>query len=613
MINAEKRTKTMKKINLLSTLVASLLLAGCQLNQSSQVNIKSDNNYDVDKSTTIVDSNSVNDYDSQSKETETDVEVPESFDELEDNTIAEAGNYELSGDYSSVNITAKKNSEVYVFLNGVNINCTTGVAFGSDNKITLHLVLLNGSVNTIVNDFEDKNAFHVKGDVYISGNGTLNIESKQKNGLKVSKDLYISEDVKLNVTGQGHAIAARSVTTNGGEINVVSKTKDGLQLECDSDVTEFTSDQGFAYLVNTKFTSDTYGDGIQADTYVYISGGSYDITTHGVFVSYSSENIATYGLEVDDFKFVKSGNDYKRVAKDSIRSLSSSYYALANSLKGIKAGEIEYDTDGDDVDDGSVLEGDYDIHIAHAANIKINSTDDCIHTNYGDVTIDSATLNLATYDDGVHADYNLNVNNAAINITSSYEGLEGGEVIIDGENTALVLYSQDDGINAASDLSKTNNITINNGYLRVYVSGDGLDANGGLYLKGGTVIVEGPGSGNGSLDADKIYFQGGTVFACSTNGMNEQMTASQNTFVWQGSNIASGSKVSIVDSNNNAIFSYTLKQSCNQIIFSNPELQIGQTYQIVSGTTSVASISMSSSLTKTGSSQGGHGGPGGRQ
>ena len=73
MINAEKRTKTMKKINLLSTLVASLLLAGCQLNQSSQVNIKSDNNYDVDKSTTIVDSNSVNDYDSQSKETETDV------------------------------------------------------------------------------------------------------------------------------------------------------------------------------------------------------------------------------------------------------------------------------------------------------------------------------------------------------------------------------------------------------------------------------------------------------------------------------------------------------------------------------------------------------------
>ena len=37
-------------------------------------------------------------------------------------------------------------------------------------------------------------------------------------------------------------------------------------------------------------------------------------------------------------------------------------------------------------------------------------------------------------------------------------------------------------------------------------------------------------SGNGSLDADKIYFEGGIVFACSTSGMTEQMTASQNTF-----------------------------------------------------------------------------------
>ncbi len=602
----------MKKLNLLTAAIASLLLAGCQANQNNNVIINSDNNYDVDKSASIVDNNSLNDYDSQNKEVETSIEVPDTFNELNENTITEAGNYELSGEYSSVKITASKNSEVYVFLNGVNINSTTGIAFGSDNKITLHLVLLNGSTNTITNDFEDTNAFHVKGDVYISGNGTLNIESKQKNGLKVSKDLYVSGDVKLNVTGQNHAITARSITTNGGEINVISKTKDGLQLECDSDVTEFTSEQGFAYLVDTKFSSDTYGDGIQADTYVYISGGQYDITTHGQFVSYSSENIATYDLETDDFKFVKSGNDYKRVAKDSIRSLSSSYYALANSVKGIKAGVIEYDSDGDDVDDGSVLEGNYDIHIAHEAIININSTDDCIHANYGDVTIDSATLNLSTYDDGVHADYNLNVNNAAINITSSYEGLEGGEVVIDGENTALVLYSQDDGINAASDLSKTNNITINNGYLRVYASGDGLDANGGLYLKGGTVIVEGPGNGNGSLDADKVYFQGGVVFACSTSGMTEQMTATQNTFVWQGSTIAAGSKISIVDANSNAIFSYTLKQSCNQIIFSSADLISNQTYQIVSGTKSLGSITMNSTLVKSGTSQGGQGGPGGR-
>ena len=611
-MKSEKRTKTMKKRYLLPTLLASLLLIGCQTTtEGSQVTIKSDKNYDTDKSTVIVDNSSTNDYDSQARDVDEEVDLPESFDQLEENIISAAGNYELKGDYSSVKITASKNSEVYVFLNGVNINSTSGVAFGSDNKITLHLVLLNGSTNTIVNDFEDTNAFHVKGDVYISGNGTLNIESKQKNGLKVSKDLYVSENVTLNVTGQNHAITARSITTNGGTLNVVSKTKDGLQLECDSDVTEFDNSQGFAYLVDTKFTADTYGDGIQADTYVYISGGEYDITTHGAFVSYSASNMSEYSLSTDDFKFVKSGNDYKRVAKDSIRSLSSSYYALTNSVKGIKAGEIEYDSDGDDVDDVSVTEGNYEISIAHAANIKINSTDDCIHTNYGDVNIDSATLDLATYDDGVHADYNLNINNAAINVSSSYEGLEGAVVTVDGENSALVLNSSDDGINAASDLTNTCNIYIKNGYVRVYASGDGLDANTGLYLQGGTVIVEGPGSGNGSLDAERIYFQGGTVFACSTSGMTEQMNASQNTFVWQGSTIAANSKISIVDSDSNAIFSYTLKQSCNQIIFSSAELKTGQTYQIVSGSTSVGSVTMSSSLVKVGTSQGGPGGGGG--
>ena len=181
-------------------------------------------------------------------------------------------------------------------------------------------------------------------------------------------------------------------------------------------------------------------------------------------------------------------------------------------------------------------------------------------------------------------------------------------------NTNIVSVSADDGINAASDLVTKNYIYINDGYLRVLASGDGLDANTALYLNGGTVIVEGPGSGNGSLDADTIYFNGGIVFACSTSGMTEKMTAKQNTFAWQGSKIASGSLVSIVDENNNTLFSYTLKQQCNQIIFSHEDLVLNSKYTIYNGQTSVTTITMSSSLTKVGVGQGGGpggGGPGG--
>lgn len=606
-----------KKIAVLS-IASLLLLAGCvsgaKTNSTDgsdkEVIINSDSNYDSDPITEITESGDENDYDSgYSQEDEAD--VPDTYDESTEGVIPAAGKYYLKGEYSKVSITASKGSVVYVYLDGITVNTNTGIAFGSEKQVTLYLVLLNNSVNTIYNDCVDTNSFHVKGEVHISGEGTLNVTSKQKNGIKVSKDLYVSgEGVVINAKGANHAITSRSITVDGSTINVTSEGKDGIQLECDSDVLEFTKEQGYAYLVNAKITADTKGDGIQADTFVYISGGEYNITTHGQFVSYSSTTMTEYGLAKEDFKFVKSGDTYKRVATDEIRSLTSSYYALANSVKGIKAGAIEYDSDDDDVDDVTVTDGNYEVYIAHTAKLTINSTDDAIHTNYGNTTVDSSTLIVDTLDDGVHADYDLSINNSSIQINSSYEGLEGGNITIDGEKTNIVAISEDDGINAASDKAQTHNVNINNGYLRIYANGDGLDANTALYLNGGTVIVEGPGRNNGSLDANQIYFNGGIIFACSTNGMTEQMSAKQNTFVYQGSTMSSGAKISIVDANNDAIFSYTLKQSCNQLIFSHSALEIGSSYQIVSGTTSIATVNMTSSLTRVGSSQGGPGGGG---
>ena len=606
----------MKKLYLLLVLLLSLTLVGCGSSKSkdetSQVNIEDViNNYDSDKTITITNDGKENTFDDIAVVNEV-VETPEEYDTFEGLEITEEGNYYLSGDYSYISITAPKGSTVYVFLDGVNINSTEGVAFGSSKQINLHLVLLNDSNNTITNDYEDANAFHVKGNVYISGSGTLNIKSAQKNGLKVSKDLFVYEGVTLNVEGYNHAITARSITIDSATVTAKSLTKDGIQAECDSDVTEYTNEQGYVYLVNADVIVDSYGDGIQADTFVYISGGNIDITTHGEFVAYSAQAMTDYELETDDFKFVKSGSTYKRVAKDEIRSLSSNYYAFKNSVKGIKAGAIEQDTDGDDVDDLTVTSGDYYIYIAHLANVKINSSDDAIHTNYGNVTIENSNLEITTMDDGIHADYDLLISDASIVITSSYEGLEGANITINGENTNIVTISSDDGINAASDYSNSCNITINNGYLRVYASGDGLDANGTLEINGGTVIVEGPGSGNGSLDANQVVFNGGIVFALSTNGMTERMTANQKAFLSQLSNLSSGTVVSIADSSGNVLFQYTLKQSGNQLIFSSPELVQGETYRILAGSSVVATVTVSSNIS---SSQQGPGGfaPGGRR
>lgn len=604
----------MKKNTILIPLLTSVFLIGCATggtptDDSSHIDIISETNLDIDPDTVITEDSAPNAFDER-EINEENVEVPTEYDSFSDGVISKAGKYYLKGDYASISITASKGTELYIFMDGVNISSNTGIAFGSSKQVKLHLVLLNDSVNNISNDYLDENAFHVKGEVHLSGHGILNAESKQKNGVKVSKDFYIYEGVTLNAKGYNHAITARSITSNGAVISAIAETKDGIQLECDDDVIEFTNEQGFAYLINTKFTSDTYGDGIQADTYVYIKGGEYDITTHGEFISYSVSNMQSYGLEESDFKYVKSGETYKRVATDEIRQLSSSYYALANSVKGIKAGAIEYDSDADDEDDAEVTTGDYQVYIAHLADIKINSTDDCISAKYGKVTIESSNLQLETFDDGVHATYDLSVNNVSINIAKSYEGLEGANVVVDGDKTIIIANSQDDGINAANTDVQENNITIKNGYLRVFAEGDGLDANTALNLEGGVVIVEGPGRGNGSLDASKINFKGGIVLALSTSGMTERMEATQYTFAYQGSTINQGTKIYIVNSDGNALVSYTLKQSCNQIIFSHPSMEANQTYVIVAGENTLASITMTSTLVKSGINQGGPGGPG---
>ena len=601
----------MKTRKLLLALAASALLASCSLfptksgvsstsSTEEEANVEDANNYDQDIAEDITEDGDDNDFDNVVIEDEN-VEIPESYDSFSDNKITDAGKYYLSGSYPFINITAAANSEVFVFLDGINISYNEGIAFASKNAIVLHVVLLNNSTNSIVNDCEDTNAFHVKGNVLISGSGTLNLESKQKSALKVSKDLYVYSGVTINATGYGHAITARSFTSKGAKLNLYSSTKDGINCEVDSDVSSYTTAQGYAYLVDTTLVSETYGDGIQADTYVYVNGGKLNIVTHGQFVSYSSENMSTYNLTQDDYKFVKSGDTYKHGGE---RITLSSAYALANSVKGIKVGPIEYSS-------ADITTGDYLIYIAHLASVTVNSPDDCIHTNYGNVKVENSNLELATLDDGIHADYDSIVNNASIGISSSYEGIEGGNVTVDGEKTNIVAYSDDDGINAASNYTSSNIININNcEFLRVYASGDGIDANTALNLNGGTVIVEGPGQSNGSLDAEKVNFNGGFVFACSTGGMKENMSATQCTFfVQKDTTLSSDSKISVVDSENKALFSYTLKQSCNQIIFSHPDMALYQSYKVLNGSSTFATITMSSKLVVSGSQGGGPGGP----
>lgn len=515
--------------------------------------------------------------------------------------ISESGEYYFSGNYSGGIYIAAKGLTLHFIFDGANISCANGVAInGTDNKNTqLTITIAEGTTNSVQNGGDDVNAIHIKGTLAINGGGTLNVTSGSKSGIKVSKQLTIV-DSTVNVAAQNHGFTAMTIVAEKCTLNVTEAGKDGLNAECDDDVVEFTLESGYISLKQVNYTCNVSGDGIQADTFVYIDGGTYNITTNGVFVENTTANMQQYDLESDDFRYIKSGSSYQKVASDYISR--GTMYALTQSCKGVKVGEIDYeDADGNEI---TVTEGDYSI-VLQSGTFVVNSTDDSIHANSGDVFVRGGTYTLTTLDDALTADCNMIISGGDITVTSSFEGIEGANVEISGGNISVV--SSDDGINAASDdTSIVEHIIISGGNIVVDASGDGLDSNGSILLSGGVVIVYGPTSGaDGALDADRgIVVNGGTLFAASTLGMVETPSTNSQQFVVsyaQSTQIAAGTMFYVTDSDGNVLLEVEVQKSCQTIIFSVAQLQQGSSYTIYGGDTKLATFTVQSTITSVGS------------
>ena len=512
-------------------------------------------------------------------------------------TITTAGSYILTGAYAGITVSVGDGETVHLFLNNATISDGAGIAISNTNKkSTLIITACENTENEVASKGDDVNAIHVKGTLKINGTGAINVSAK-KNGIKVSKGLSIA-DSTLNVTAGNHALSARFIETENVKINVLSAGKDALNAECDDETQEFTLEEGYVSLKNSKVSASVSGDGIQADTFVYITGGSVDIKTAATFVSYSEENMAAYDLDEDDFRYIKSGDTYKKVADDV--ATKGARYAMIQSAKGIKCGEIKYEIDGTEY---AVTENTNYFIIIDGASVKINSSDDAIHTNSGNVLVKSGTLDLTTLDDGIHADELVKIDGGEITVNGSYEGIEGAYVEINGGT--IYITASDDGINAASDdESVSEHIIISGGTITVDASGDGLDSNGTIYVTGGTLIVYGPTTGADSgLDADGgILIDGGNVFVASSKEMLEipASNSKSNVLVYGANTVPAGSEIILTNADGGEMVRITLKKQAQAIILSTPELATNGTYSLYADENLLASFSVTETITAIG-------------
>ena len=208
-------------------------------------------------------------------------------------------------------------------------------------------------------------------------------------------------------------------------------------------------------------------------------------------VIFSKEDIVFNGLGT--LKITSSGNGI--AGKDDVRFTGGTYDINADN-NGIEGKNYI-----------AVCGGTFTID-ASRDGIKAQNDDDY---TLGYIYIGGGKFTICVGSDGVKANTVVQIDDAALDISRSSEGIEAAYIQINGGTVHV--YASDDCLNAVQESTLYDaTIEINGGNITVEVGPgdtDALDSNGSIYVNGGTVNVTAPTS---SFDYEnKAEFNGGTI------------------------------------------------------------------------------------------------------
>lgn len=232
--------------------------------------------------------------------------------------------------------------------------------------------------------------------------------------------------------------------------------------------------------------------------------------------------------------------------------------------------------------------------VVAGGNITINAKKDAIHVK-DDVSITNANIAINAGDDGITAGKIVNIENCNITVKDCKEGIEAA--VINVYSGDINIHSRDDGFNArvsGKDLSVESCIYVEGGNIRIVnetaADADGFDSNGDIVINGGFIFISLSNQGtNNAIDygiecGGICTVSGGTVVACGSYAMAEgfDKSSSQPSVLYTYSQGAdANSVVTVCDSHNNVLFSDTVPNSFSSLIFSHPDLKLGEKYSII--------------------------------
>lgn len=433
----------------------------------------------------------------------------------------------------------------------------------------------------------NNNGIHTKDDLKVK-NVTLTVDCMD-NALKGNDSVTITSGTIVLIARSGDGIKTSNssvsskgkqkgtVTLNGGDI-LIYASRDGIDSSYDVliDETEGTlnlqifTDKYSKYSSEQTITSDSvYYIRVSSTTYKFSiqylddSGNEKWYSSSTYELSYGDRGRAYYyypitkpsgysKMKVYAYKSEEQGQSDSYALCSDTMTINDSFDTIAITNENFQwtnknmgrpggmGGMQEGNTDKKDVSTKGI-KADNQITINGGA-ITINSYDDGIHTNndvtlennetaLGNITINGGTITIHSNDDGIHADGTLIVNDGTINITYSYEGLEGNVVQVNGGNVSII--SKDDGINGVGKSGES--IVISGGTIYIVAGGDGVDSNSqssydGILISGGNMVVISTGQADSSIDTERGYkYTGGSILAIGrSGGMSNEATNCQN-------------------------------------------------------------------------------------
>jgi hypothetical protein len=584
--------------------------------------------------------------------------------------ITEGGDFTVTGENDNAMIHVNTSSRVKLRLSGMSLANKSGPAIYFENVDKAFITLSKGTENFISDSEEYENeakaALYSTADIEIKGSGSLTVESASHHAIASKDDVKIEEGTIVLKSLSGDGIhAGDNVKILGGNVTI-SSDGDGIQAEKKVVVEDGTlnitttgevetSSQGFGggfgkgerpdgnSQNDSSLSGEQSNNGNQPGDGRNMGGNR----PGGTPPEMNNQNVGMQGgeqqgnpPEMGERPNEQPGQGTQPDFKpDGEQPGEPPEGQMSEPPEGKPDGQPEqgekpdFKPDGEQPNEESGendessssskgIKGETGVEIS-GGEIVINSTDHAIHSS-ADMNISGGKLTLESQKaKGISAHGNLTISNGEVDITKSTEGIESKSVMtISGGKISVT--ASDDGINCGGtegrDVASRNDANaetehdmfITGGEIYVNAAGDGLDSNGRLIISGGSIVVEGPtNSGNGALDSGGVItVTGGTLFAIGASGMAEApgSASSQASFSYTlDSNYTAGTKISVSDKNGKELISYTTTKTGNNVIFSSPSLEVGETYTLTVGDNSYE-VSLTSVTTSNGGNSRGFGG-----